>query len=129
MADIVFGLATSHSPMLSTAPELWKLHADRDLTYSQKKELLGPDGQYHTFEELAETAPAGIEQEITEAKWHARYEACQHAMAAMSKAYADSRSGYRGHHRRRPGRAVPLGQYAVDRRLLGRSDDERPTRH
>ena len=27
MAEIVLGLATSHSPNVSTAPDLWSLHA------------------------------------------------------------------------------------------------------
>ena len=90
MADIVFGLATSHSPMLATEPQLWKLHAERDLNYSKKGELLGPSGEYLSYEELLATAPPGMDREITQEKFDQRYEACQQAITTMIGAYQDA---------------------------------------
>ena len=48
MARIVLGLGTSHSPMLSTPPEIWPQHVDRD---RQNPALLGADGEPRSYDE------------------------------------------------------------------------------
>ena len=78
MARLVLGLGTSHSPQLSTPPEVWPIHAERD---KASAELYRPDGRAITYEELLTTAPASIKNELTPEKWRTRYDACQSAIA------------------------------------------------
>lgn len=78
MARIVLGLGTSHSPQLSTPPEIWPVHAERDKT---SKDLFASDGTPLTYEQLLKTAPPSIQAELTPEKWHARFQACQDAIA------------------------------------------------
>ena len=49
MACIVLGLGTSHSPQLSTPPDLWPLHGERD---KRNRGLLDTHGTPVSFEEL-----------------------------------------------------------------------------
>jgi 3-O-methylgallate 3,4-dioxygenase len=85
MARIVAGLGTSHSPMLSTTPDLWHLHADRDKDYR----LLGTDGRYHSLDELISSADPEIARELTAEKWQARYDACQKDIARVGELFAE----------------------------------------
>jgi 3-O-methylgallate 3,4-dioxygenase len=78
MAQIVLGLGTSHSPQLSTPPEIWPIHAERDKASS---ELYRPDGSAVTYEELLTDVPASIQNELTREKWQTRYDVCQNAIA------------------------------------------------
>ena len=75
MAKIILGLATSHSPNVSTAPELWKLHADRD----RRNPSLD-------FAALVKAAPAGIEKELSPEVFQRKHDACQAAIAALGDA-------------------------------------------
>ena len=55
MADIVIGIASSHTPQLSSGVDMWPDHAARDQRYA----LLGKDASFHTYEEtLAARGPA-----------------------------------------------------------------------
>ncbi len=47
MADIVIGIASSHTPQLSSGVDMWPDHALRDQRYP----LLGKDASFHTYEE------------------------------------------------------------------------------
>jgi hypothetical protein len=78
MASIVLGLGTSHSPQLSTPPEVWPVHAERD---RRSDDLFASDGTLLTYNELLKTAPPSIQAELTPEKWQARYDACQRAIA------------------------------------------------
>ncbi len=78
MARIVLGLGTSHSPQLSTPPEVWPVHAERD---TQSTDLFASDGTPLTYDQLLKTAPPSIQAELTPEKWHARFQACQRAIA------------------------------------------------
>ena len=49
MAQIVLGLGTSHSPQLSTPPDLWRNHGERD---KRNPDLRKPDGRVYTYEEV-----------------------------------------------------------------------------
>jgi catalytic LigB subunit of aromatic ring-opening dioxygenase len=81
MAEIVLGVASSHTPQLSSGFELWADHAKRDRRYS----LLGPDAEYHTYEELLENAHPRIEKELDPSVWEAKYQRCQEAIETLSR--------------------------------------------
>src|SRR5687767_6986986 len=57
MAQIVLGLGTSHSPQLSTPPELWRNHGERD---KRNPDLRKPDGRVYAYEEVLASAPLSI---------------------------------------------------------------------
>ena len=82
MAHIVLGLATSHSPQLSTPPDLWPLHGERD---KRNPELLDTDGRHVSYDELLAKASPSLVEEVTTAKWQARYDACQQGIATLAK--------------------------------------------
>ena len=78
MARIVLGLGTSHSPQLSTPPEVWPVHAARD---KQSDDLFAIDGNPLTYDQLLKMAAPSIQAELTAEKWQQRYDACQRAIA------------------------------------------------
>ena len=65
MARIVLGLATSHSPQLSTPPELWPLHGERD---KHNPGLLDTGGTHVSYDELLAKANPSLAREITPEK-------------------------------------------------------------
>jgi hypothetical protein len=86
MARIVGGFAASHSPMLSTPPDKWGVHAERDRFHK----LLGTDGQYHPFDDLIKTAPPAAKTEATAERYAAKHAACETAMAELGRRLAAS---------------------------------------
>lgn len=78
MANIVLGLGTSHSPQLSTPPEVWPVHAARDKVST---DLFAIDGTPLTYSDLLKVAPPWIHKELTPEKWQARFDICQRAIA------------------------------------------------
>jgi hypothetical protein len=95
MAQVVFGLGASHSPMLSTPLEEWPsfIAKDRDLPKFLGEKLLGVDGEFYTFDELEQRADPSIRERLTDAHFKQAYEACQSAIdrasAALSAAAPD----------------------------------------
>jgi hypothetical protein len=87
MAELVLGIGTSHSPMLSTDPEVWPEHVRRDFTNAS---LWGPDGKPRRYEELLEMAAPSLAEELTPEVWRARYEACQRAIAELGTIVAEA---------------------------------------
>lgn len=87
MAKIVLGLATSHSPMLSTPWEQWdgRVAADRqnsDLRFR---------GDGFTFDQLIEERRGeNLAREVTPELWRARHQACQTAIAALAQKFEDA---------------------------------------
>jgi hypothetical protein len=79
MARIVLGLATSHSPQLSTPAELWPLHGERD---KHNPHLIDTDGFHVSYDELLAKADPALAKEVTAEKWQARHEACQGGIAS-----------------------------------------------
>jgi hypothetical protein len=75
MARIVLGLATSHSPNVSTAPDLWRLHADRD----RRNPALD-------FAALVRAAPAGLESQLTPEVFQRKHDECQTAIEQLGAA-------------------------------------------
>ena len=69
MAKIVLGLASSHSPQLSTPSEQWQLHAERD---KGNKELWFR-GNVYDYDQLAEVRAADhFERQLDEDTWKDR---------------------------------------------------------
>ncbi len=83
MADIVLGLATSHTPMLALSPDLWASYARRD---EENPELaFPPDGLVMTYAEgLAAVAPEVRARYRGPDAYPAQADACQRALDALS---------------------------------------------
>ncbi len=88
MAEIVLGLGTSHSPMLSLPGELWGEFAARDKGNPMLLSL--EDGKVKTYEELLETADPAIAQRLTLEVFHEQYDACQTAIITLETALAEA---------------------------------------
>ena len=81
MAEIVLGLGSSHSPQLSTPPDLWRAYGEGD---KRHQELWAADGKPYSFEELlSNTDRSAIEKELTDDKFQTRYNACQQGIATL----------------------------------------------
>jgi hypothetical protein len=85
MARIILGLGTSHSPQLSTPPELWPLHGERD---KRNPQLLDTTGSHVSYEELLAKAEPSLAKEVTPEKWQARHEACQRGITKLAETLA-----------------------------------------
>ncbi|HXW88153.1 MAG TPA: hypothetical protein VEJ42_07825 [Streptosporangiaceae bacterium] len=85
MADIVLGVASSHTPQLSSGVDMWPDHADRD---RRQPQLLGKDGAYHGYDEILAAAEPGMERELDQAVWEAKYRRCQDAVAVLAEQLA-----------------------------------------
>lgn len=83
MADIVVGIASSHTPQLSSGVEMWPDHAERD---RRNPQLLGRDAQYHAYGDLLELAPPNLGPELTPETWKAKYARCQDAIDNLATA-------------------------------------------
>jgi 3-O-methylgallate 3,4-dioxygenase len=84
MAEIVLGLASSHSPQLSTPPDLWPAYGQADRNHT---ELWAADGKPYSFDQLLERPDrVAIERELDPEKQEARYNACQKGIAALGEA-------------------------------------------
>jgi 3-O-methylgallate 3,4-dioxygenase len=85
MAEIVLGLGTPHSPQLSTPPEMWEHHGERDRS---NPELHAPDGKVYNYEQLLDMADPSLARELTLEKFQTRHAACQQAIATLSESLA-----------------------------------------
>src|SRR5687768_10359672 len=84
MAQLVLGLGTSHSPQLSTVPELWSDRGKRD---RNNPELIGTDGIVSGYDELLARADvARIAKEITSEKFQERHARNQKGIAKVKAA-------------------------------------------
>jgi 3-O-methylgallate 3,4-dioxygenase len=81
LAEIVIGIATSHTPQLSSGVNMWPDHAERD---RRNPRLLGTDAEYHSYDELVALAGPDIGAELDEAVWDAKYDRCQQAIVALA---------------------------------------------
>src|SRR5215469_8412469 len=89
MANIVIGVASSHTPQLSSGVDMWLDHAERD---RRNPLLLGKDARYHTYDELLATADPAVERELDPAVWDEKYRRCQQAIEALSTDLAKARA-------------------------------------
>lgn len=89
VAEIVAGIASSHTPQLSTDTDLWFDHASRD---QKNKNLLGHDAEFHTYEELLATADPRLAVELVPEVWKAKYERSQQALRVLGEALAAAKA-------------------------------------
>lgn len=86
MARIVLGLASSHTPQLSTGTKWWEDHAGRD---RRNKKLLGRDGEYHTYDEIEARPEWNVPADsLTPEVWDGLYERSQASIAALAERLA-----------------------------------------
>jgi Catalytic LigB subunit of aromatic ring-opening dioxygenase len=84
MAQVVLGLGTSHSPLLSMTPDLWAGRGERDRS---NPELIGTDGITSNYDDLMARIDVGrIAKEITPEKFQERYERNQKGIAKVAAA-------------------------------------------
>lgn len=84
MARIVLGLGSSHTPQLSTNIEWWDDHANRD---RRNPNLLGRDGQMHTFDELLANEAWNIDpSRLTPEVWKDAHQRAQDGIDQLAKA-------------------------------------------
>jgi 3-O-methylgallate 3,4-dioxygenase len=83
MADIVIGVASSHTPQLSSGVDMWPDHAERD---RRNPQLLGTDARYHSYDELLADADPEIEKELRPEIWERKYQRGQEAVEALAAA-------------------------------------------
>lgn len=84
MAELVFGLASSHSPQLSTPASGWLARGERD---KRNPMLYGTDGIHSNYEDLlTRTDVKRIAKEITPEKMEDRHQRNQQGIAKLSEA-------------------------------------------
>ncbi|HZA22529.1 MAG TPA: extradiol ring-cleavage dioxygenase, partial [Dehalococcoidia bacterium] len=83
MAELVLGLASSHSPQLSTPPDGWAQRGEWD---KGNPELIGTDGITSNYEDLLARADVSrIAGEITPEKFQKRHEQNQKAISRLAE--------------------------------------------
>jgi catalytic LigB subunit of aromatic ring-opening dioxygenase len=87
MADIVIGIASSHTPQLSSGVDMWPDHALRDQRYP----LLGKDAEYHTYAETLAGADPELARELQPDVWESKYQRVQTAISSLAAALAAAR--------------------------------------
>jgi len=85
VAEIVFGLGSSHTPQLSTSATHWAAHAERDRANSR---LLGADGEYHSYDELLDSADPAIATQLDPGIWREKFDRAQEAVATLASRLA-----------------------------------------
>jgi hypothetical protein len=82
MAQLVLGMATSHTPMLNAPPTDWPRFIERD---SRRADLLDLEGRPTTYEAQLRRAPADIMAQIAPERMRARHEAVQGAINRLAE--------------------------------------------
>lgn len=85
MAELTLGLASSHTPQLSTSADYWTEHAARD---QRNTRLLGPDGRYYTYDELLAAADPGLTGELQSSVWRSKFDRAQAAVEVLAQRLA-----------------------------------------
>ncbi|MBO0847812.1 MAG: hypothetical protein J2P22_20615 [Nocardioides sp.] len=88
MAEIVVGIAASHSPQLSSGVEWWENHGERD---RGNPKLLGRDGEFHTYDELLPTADPAVLDELKPEIYQAKYERAQKGIEVLTEKLAEAK--------------------------------------
>jgi 3-O-methylgallate 3,4-dioxygenase len=86
MARIVLGLASSHTPQLSTPAEMWPKHGEND---RNNPWLLDRTGRHVTYDQVLAGASAAMAREIEPEKQRQRYEGTQQALAKLQRTLAE----------------------------------------
>jgi 3-O-methylgallate 3,4-dioxygenase len=85
MAEVVLGLASSHTPQLSTSADYWAQHAARD---QRNARLLGSDGRYYTYDELLAAADPALADELAPPVWRSKFDRAQAAVETLARRLA-----------------------------------------
>jgi Catalytic LigB subunit of aromatic ring-opening dioxygenase len=85
VAELALGLASSHTPQLSTSADYWTEHAARD---QRNPRLLGADGRYYTYDELLATADPALAGEVQSSVWRAKFDRAQAAVEVLAQRLA-----------------------------------------
>jgi hypothetical protein len=88
MAEIVIGLASSHSPQLSSGVEWWEDHAERD---RKNPALLGKDGEFYTYGQVLAGADPSVLSELTPEVWQAKHDRAQAAVEELARRLTKAR--------------------------------------
>src|SRR5947209_17784880 len=84
MAQVVLGVGTSHTPMISTPPEFWGSHGE--LFDKRNRELISPrSGNVVTYDELLAETDGAYANEVTPEVFQAKHERLQRNVAALTK--------------------------------------------
>lgn len=84
MANIVLGMGTSHTPMISMPPEFWALHGERQDKHL--RELISPRScKVVSYEELLAEADPAIAPTLTLEHFTKQYNQLQRGVAELSK--------------------------------------------
>jgi hypothetical protein len=83
MADLVFGIGSSHGPLLSTPPEQWDLRAKADR--ANKSHWFR--GKSYDFESLLAARAPGFADEITVDKRRERFVQCRRALETLGQKF------------------------------------------
>jgi 3-O-methylgallate 3,4-dioxygenase len=81
VAEVVLGLASSHTPQLSTSADFWTEHAARD---RRNARLLAPDGRYRSYDELLAGADPALSAELEPEVWRSKFGRAQAAVEALA---------------------------------------------
>ena len=87
MAEIVVGIAASHTPQLSSGVEWWENHGERD---RNNPKLLGHDGEFHTYDELPD-APQEVLDQLRAEVYEAKYARAQRGIELLTAKLAEAR--------------------------------------
>lgn len=88
MAQIALGLGSSHTPQLSTLPEIWPDHAERD---RKNPELVARDGQIRDYDEIARHPEWTVDESALGGEsWQTMYDRAQVALNTLSETLAAS---------------------------------------
>jgi len=87
VAEIVLGLASSHTPQMSTSADWWTEHAARD---ERNTKLLGNDGCYHSYPELLAGADPALAGQMEAAVWREKFDRAQAAVEALAHRLAQA---------------------------------------
>ena len=88
MANIVLGIATSRSPMISIPPELLQ---DYEAFDAASPRLVDHDGRPVAYPELLDRPHPDVTDHLTLEHWKPRHQAAQDAIDALAQAFADAR--------------------------------------
>ena len=87
MAEVVLGLGTSHSPLLSVPGEMWGPYGERDKANANLYRI--PDGRHVDYDELLAEASPEIAKELTQDKFDSRHKANQEGIARVGRKMED----------------------------------------
>ena len=87
MARIVLGLCSTHSPQLSTPPEVWPEHGEND---RRNPWLIDTHGRKLSYEQALERADPGLASELTPEKHAQRHATVQQAVARLQQELAEA---------------------------------------